>query len=278
MDSVKIYLDTIAWNQLYDLTSGGSLKHLEGPEYFFSSCNLDEFCLSESDRAKNLAKFAWDLSNKKKLLDHVEFTIAELRGYPDNNSLSPFDNDQAFMNAWAHIREFGVPDAVHALHEQQSKKVKREFRQFLRSTRVVFRPVFEQFKAVGIEEHWTSVLQAMSDEGHIGQFLTDLIRQEGLIHLLPKPASVIDTPYAKLPATASWVEYYVALSFLAGQESDKHAKPDYGDQVDFRHACYAGIVDLFVTADSRMAHVLANMVVHKRAEVVDPAGLLKRIT
>ncbi len=275
---MKVYMDTIAWNAVHDRVQTGSIEFYRGPEYLFSSCDLDEFCLSESPRARELANFAWELSNRKKLLDHVELTAAEIASYQQGTALQePYDEDPRLIDAWAYVRRDGVPPEMHAALKADMEQTKRNYRSGMRLTRDIFRPVFDKFAAIGIEQNWRQILGEMNDEDLISTFLTNLLEHEGLLDRVPDPQRISDIDYVNLPATACWLEYYIAVSFLAAFESGKHARPDLGEQVDYRHACYAGIADTFVTADDRMMHILQNMVLHRRAEVVTPDELQARL-
>ncbi|MCZ6688000.1 MAG: hypothetical protein O7H41_00145 [Planctomycetota bacterium] len=69
---MKVYLDTSAWNWLVDWSARRSRKRVLGPEYLFSSCNLDEFGLAGNIRSRDLAAFAWSITNRKRLQDHLD--------------------------------------------------------------------------------------------------------------------------------------------------------------------------------------------------------------
>ena len=109
-DSTRVYLDTSAWNSLCDWSSGRSMKWLAGPEYLFSSCNLDEFSLAKSARAQELAEFAWRLSSRRRrLLDFIELTAAELASRRTGRAVTYFDSsDRGFRPAWAAMRDQGI--------------------------------------------------------------------------------------------------------------------------------------------------------------------------
>ncbi len=272
---MKVYMDTSGWNALYDATGGTLPSELTDREYLFSSCNLDEFCLSGSDRARELADFAWRLSNQRKLLDHVELTALEIACYQSGTRPeSLFDEDPRFMEVWEHVRRNGVPPALQEQLRASMQTSKQEFRSRLRITRDLFRTVFQKFADLGLEKNWPDVLRELNAEGLVTKMLHELLEHEGLLHMLPEPGSLDQVPLEELPGTACCLEYYVALSFLAATQSGRQARPDIGDQVDFRHACYAGVADLFVTGDDRMHHVLSTMVVHRRAQVAGPEALL----
>lgn len=270
---MRVYLDTIVWNALHDDAEPAALPLLEDHEVLFSSCNLDEFALASDDRARSLAAFAWRISNKKKLLDHLELTAAEIRRHQHGQGPAPmFDDDPMFMQAWGYIRRRGVPREVRD-GMQKMTGTKKDYRAHLRMTRDVFRPVFERFAHLGIEQAWSEILKEMDEEGSVVHWLKGLLEHEGLLERVPDPDALVEVSYVDLPATACWVEYSIGLGYLAAFEGGAHAKPDLGDQVDFRHAAYAGVADLFVTDDSRMRHVLTTMLRNRRAEIVDSSGI-----
>jgi hypothetical protein len=112
---------------------------------------------------------------------------------------------------------------------------------------------------------WDRHLQELEAEGYIGEMLEAMLRTEGLGAEFDR-----GIPYRRLPATACWVQYYLALSFLATHASRKTGRPETGDQADYRHACYAGIADVLVAGDGRMRHILGEMVRDKRATILSP--------
>jgi hypothetical protein len=69
----------------------------------------------------------------------------------------------------------------------------------------------------------------------------------------------------------------LALGFTASFEGGATSKPDYGDQVDFRHAAYAGAVDVFVTEDRKMAELLSSKLCDARAKIVHVEEFLTRL-
>ena len=137
---------------------------------------------------------------------------------------------------------------------------KQDFREWLQHERRVFRPAFRAYEGLGLQKHWSELLSELEDEGfirdHIAQMLDMVARPDlGTVVREWEPHK-----YRSMDGTACWVQYYMALSFLAAYQDGIHAKPDLGDQVDFRHATYAGLAHEFVTADERMLTVLRTMV------------------
>jgi len=274
-DRLFVYFDTSAWNFFCDWLVGKSKNRLAGPEYLFSSCNLDEFSGSGHHRARELASLAWDLSNRQKLLDHVELTVHEICNYQRGVPTSIiYDNDPTFQTAWRTLRTSGIRVELKNTLNGIVKSSKQEYRNGLRLERQVFKHVFESLRSMGLQKPWPEILQELEAEEYIARMLTNLIVQEGYSHEIPDLAGITKIPYRKLPGTAAWVQYYLALFYLASFDGGKDAKPDLGDQVDFRHACYAGISDVYATADTKMYEILTEMVENKHSIVLKPEEYL----
>lgn len=100
----------------------------------------------------------------------------------------------------------------------------------------------------------------------------------GVADWVPDLAGVGDVPLWRLPAMAACLQYWIALCYVACHEEGPMSRPDFGDQVDFRHAAYAGLADLFVSGDVRMRWILMARVVNWRAEVLTPDEFVARIS
>lgn len=273
--STTVYLDTSAWNALCDWSAHRSKKWLEGPVYLFSSCNLDEFSLAPSARAQELAAFAWRLSDRRKLLDFVEVTAAELASCRSGRPVDYFDSkDRGFALAWAAMRDHGVGAKMREAMQASAGESKDDYMGHLKATRELLSPFFRAAAERGISRDWSDVLLEMEGESDIRGMIASALSEPGLPSRSANLATLANVGYRELPGTACWVQYHLALSFLAAQRTGKLSKPDSGDQADFRHGCYAGIADVFVTRDSRMLEVLTTMVPSCRARVVTPESLL----
>ena len=90
------------------------------------------------------------------------------------------------------------------------------------------------------------------------------------MHAIPDPNGVAEIPIDRLPCTYSWIQFYFALLYRVSVLSRGKGRPRSSDQVDFRHACYAGLADVFVTDDGGMFETLSEMVTVKKAEVLRP--------
>jgi hypothetical protein len=262
---VRAYLDTSAWSALHD--AHVSKARLADREILFSSCNLDEFVLASPHRARELARYAWSVSNGKKLLDHLELSAKEVTAHRKDAALADFHDhaDPWFFDAWAAIRTAGLTHDMRSQMEARVEHAKLLFRDWLGGVRARFKPWFDLARDEEPLVAWERHLQELEKEGYIGEMLEGILRAEGLGAEFDR-----DIPYRRLPATACWVQYYLALSFLAAHASRKTGRPETGDQADYRHACYAGIADVFVAGDVRMRHILNEMVRDKRATIMSP--------
>lgn len=261
---MRIYLDTSAWSALHG--KHVSKARATGHEILFSSCNLDEFVLASPHRARELARYAWSVSNREKLLDHLEMTAKEVSAYRRGVALADFRDtaDPWFFEVWAAVRTTGLTHDMRRQMAVRTEHAKLLFRDWLGGVRARFKLLFDLAREEGAEVAWDQHLRELESEGYIGEMLDGILRAEGL------GAETRDIPYRNLRATACWVQYYLALSFLAAHASRKTGRPETGDQADYRHACYAGVADVFVAGDSRMRHILNEMVRDKRANIMSP--------
>lgn len=267
-----VYFDTSAWNAVCD-SIVGSANRLHGPTYLFSSCNLDEFAPCEPHRSKRLASFAWRLSNRHKLKDHLELSAEEVAAFRNVRDAELFDTDHGFHMAWSAMRSDGARGMRFEL-DQYLRPMKNEYRSHLKLQRELFGPVFQAADELGLAYSWSHILGELETGPEIKGLLRDALSTPGLPARRSNTAAIDGIDYRLLPATACWIQYYIALGYLAAHKTGRYSKPDLGDQVDFRHACYAGISDVFVTNDKRMRMILTSMVPSCRAEVVSVDSFL----
>jgi hypothetical protein len=268
-DSASTYLDTNAWNRLLDWSARRSRSHLRGRTILFSSCNLDEIAGAGHYRAKDLASLAWDVSNKRKLFDHLELTVAEIRAHlraaPD---ASPFDDDPRFVYSWKQVRTGSTSKEVADALKETMSEAKKSFQEHLRRQRELLRSTFRLFESLGVRKEWRDMLDELEGEGYIREHIAQNLEFAGASDLAREIRARDPRMYRSLPGTSCWVQYYMGLSFIACYEDGEQSKPDFGDQVDFRHAAYAGIADQFVTSDQRMRRILMEMVPSRHSSVL----------
>ena len=89
------------------------------------------------------------------------------------------------------------------------------------------------------------------------------------LSLLKKPSAVGDYVW--------WEDGkgYEFADFEPEPVLELHLRAEAGRVYGFRHACYAGVADLFVSNDGRMREILTTMVVDRRAEVLSPDEFLR---
>lgn len=266
--SSTVYLDTSAWNALCDTVS--TPARLRGPEYLFSSCNLDEFGLAHTRRAAELAEFAWRISNRRKLLDHLELTAREITARHSDRQVDYFDSDPGFEPAWRMVKSSGITMEFREYVEPHIATAKREYQEWLQLSREVYLPIFENAHCAGLSTEWPAILSQFEAGAEVVDMIRGLLEQAGL----KVPGGSAIEPWTELPGTACWIEYHLALRYLAAFDSGRVGKAERGDQFDFRHACYAAIADVFVTGDSRMHRILSEMVPRCSARLFSPDAFL----
>jgi len=253
---MRTYLDTSAWNKLAD----GIAVDTTG-EVVFSSCNLDEFGMAPRAGQKVLAQLAWEQTNKAKLLDHVELMAAEIRG--EDKVFD--DEDPNFIDAWTIMRGPGLPAELDAVFRAQSQQAKQEVHTFLCQMRDQYRASFAEFRRRGLSTDWDTFMHELVAEGRLVAHHSAMFADSG--YRVDVEGALAGSGYRDFPATATWSQYYFALGYLAAHGEGRISRPDSGDQVDHRHAVYAGVVDVFVTGDWRMHEILTTMVDSKIADV-----------
>jgi hypothetical protein len=228
-------------------------------------------------RGEQLSSFAWALCRRAMLYDHIALTIREIRAIQLGEQLPDgIDRAGTYVRSWDSMRR-GTPKVLRELSGVAIEQGKLLYREHLKALRHMLKPHFDEFTAIGVSQSWPDLLDEIEREGLVGKFLRDLIRLEDSDRLVSDYSAVAGMPYRILPGTAAWVQFYIAQSFVAVHESGKYSRPDAGDQVDFRHAAYAGIADLFVTDDVKMYKILNDKVITRRAEVVMVREFLDRV-
>jgi hypothetical protein len=158
--------------------------------------------------------------------------------------------------------------------DRYMRRSKEEYRAYLKMQRELFGPLFRAADELGLGKSWSDVLSELEGGPEIEDLLRNALDSPGLPARRMNTRAVSGIDYRLLPGTACWIQYYIALGYLAAHKTGRSSRPDLGDQVDFRHACYAGIADVFVTNDERMRMVLTSMVPSCRAEVASVDSFL----
>ena len=280
-----VYMDTSALNAVYDKFRLGRIgaRSLRAFEFLVTSCQLDEILRSDLRRAADLAQFLWRYSNRQKLLDHVEIHACELEAAFMGRSLTKADyldpTDIGFRVAWNAVRRGQTPGVVKAEADDGIESAKSDFRDGLRERRAMFARAAAIGPCIGSVSSWRKVLRELRTEGWIGELIWKSLAEDPLTRVGERfdRGAVVAIDYRELPCTAVGLEYYLALQYLAALGTGDVARPERGDQVDFRHAYYAGLSDVFVTSDRRMRLILSDYVQADRAEILDVDACLALI-
>jgi len=267
---LRVYFDTSAWNVVCDWAVGKSHKWIEGPEYLFSSCNLDEFSIASTSRARELAAYAWRISSRRKLLDHLELSVAEIAAFQNGVGVATYDDarDRTFTPAWRAMRTSGLTNEMRDALAADIDAAKSEYRDWFRFGRETFHPFFSSASKLGVARSWPDLLAELQSGPEMRAGLRQSLTDAGLLRRIPRPNELEDVPWTAIPCTSCWLEYHTAMYYLAAFDSKRLGRPDKGDQVDFRHACYAGMADIFVTGDRRMHAILEDMIPSRRARLL----------
>lgn len=278
----SVYLDTSAWNWTLAFMAGRSRRIFRDVQILISSCVLDEFCLASPGRAQELSSFAWEISARWKLKDHLPLSADEISSHQRGVEYPSLEDtgDPKFHEGWRLLRTGQITKEHKEWVGEQLNEAKKRFRDWLQSLREEFAPLFVQAKTEGLECPWPAYLRELREEGRVSDLITGLLQEFDLVANIPDIDAIIEIDPGGVPATSCWSEYYLAQSYLASRVQGASGKPNRGEQIDFRHAAYAGVVDFFITADARMEEILNEMVFSKRAHVLHPEkwldGLLTR--
>lgn len=273
MGKLQIYLDTSAYNFLLKSYPTRKISRLirKKCEVLFSSCNLDEFGLAESPYSSILATFAWEITNQRKLLDHIELMFREiLLELKKIKYHSYYDEaDIGFIPTWISMKDKLLPEIINESASNDMYFAKTIFKDF----EMNIRKSFHSFNTVEKQDslkRWQHDLKEIERQRGFNQFLiTNLYNYSAEVRDVVTIEELLRIDYKKLKATAVGLQYYFALVFIHTHLPGKHSKPNFGDQIDFRHAFYAGIVDYFVTSDRQMLDILNNYVLAEHCQVLD---------
>lgn len=277
-ERMRVYLDTSGWNALCDWGQRRSRKWTQGVEYLFSSCNLEEFANASPGRGRQLADYAWQVSNRTKLLDHLELTVEEVSAYQLQRETDWYDRtDAGFQPAWRALRTQGLNTVIRGAVQADTRRSKDAYREWFREGRRTFQPLFVAAEKVGLKRSWPEMQQELLEGPEMRQGLRTSLLDAGLLAALPNSAELEKVPWSSTPCTTCWYEYHIALYHLVSHDSKRLGKPDLGDQVDFRHAAYAGLADEFVTGDMRMHAILSTMLSGCRSRVTTPTEHIQEL-
>ncbi|MHA1376476.1 MAG: hypothetical protein ACTSR7_19535 [Promethearchaeota archaeon] len=282
MTKPKVYLDTSAYNYiLLNYPVNEVIYTLKNNyEVYFSSCNLDEFGICEPEISSKLAIFSHAISNQKKLLDHIELITHEM--LYELGKTSDFDyfdiNDTGFYEVWELMRRKCLPQ----MFIDSTVKIIRSHKELHREHEREMRKLFvKEFESINVDRKeimktlWLKILNDLENEGWIKNFfINNLYNFYSDFKKLISLDELKSIDYKHLKGTAPGLQYYFALQYIQCYQSGKMSKPDLGDQVDIRHTFYAGIVDYFITNDSRMYDIFNNYIIAPHGDVVKPKDFI----
>ena len=169
------------------------------------------------------------------------------------------------MNALNDARKGNTPHQTREALRESIGKQKERIRDWERIQRKEWATKF----ALGtlLPKVWTEFRRHLREEKYFNQVLYGMIKAYGLSGHYTNE-SIMNLEHGRLPAVSIGIEFYVALQFLLDSHPQGLGKPDRGDLPDMQHAFYAGLCDYFVTDDSRVRHILSNMIEKKSLRVV----------
>ena len=271
-----VYLDTSAINSLHAALSRGIVppSAVDRHQFVVSSCQLDEIALSEPEKAADLASVLWSHSNRRKLRDHVELTELEvraaLRGRGPAFHEYYDDGDTGFKRAWRAMRERRASPEQRTALRAQVEQAKSAFKVAGKLERELFKSLRESVQGYDFKSGWKAMLRDLRRDGRIGELVWSTLSRDPFSNVAAdfRESEVIAVDYLRLPTTAVGLEYYLARRYVADFGSGEIARPSRGDQVDFRHSYYAGLVDIFVSGDDIMLTLLREFVKADTAEIL----------
>ena len=269
-----VYLDTSAINDL------GVDLHLIAKtgqfEFLVSSCQIDELACADPARQILLTKLTWEVTNKQKLLEHIPImyaeTAAELGIRPRLRRLEDYyDQDPLFLSSWRAVTTGLLPAQFMDHYREFVLAFKEGYRRWSNQDSEILRPVVNRLKRTGAPPpSWQDFLAETEAEGWFNEFIyVNLSLYPQFARFLVRE-DVLHIDYRRLRCTSVGLQYYLASQWLDIFGEGKHARITRGDQVDVRHAFYAGLADCFVTGDTKMRNILAHMVPGNRAKILQP--------
>jgi len=269
-----VYLDTVSINRIYELLNKKiSLRKLKKYTYAISSCQIDELCLIESSGLRSqLVDFLFNISDKKKLKDHIELMASEtlyLLGV--NKDLDYFDPKfREYNDLLKLIIKQRVPDIVYQNFHNQMKHAKGIYKFEEKQTRTIFKPFFDLCSSIETKKEFRVLYREMENEGLVSKFLFETLNFEKdylRFNFNNVKERILQLDLTKLNCTYVGLQAKIAYSYLSCFERGKLSQLKDSDQVDVRHLFYLNYADIFVTDDEKMHKVTENMIVGIKVNV-----------
>jgi hypothetical protein len=256
-----IYLDTSALNILCDTYKRKSTTALKRNYDILLSWPLLDEINSNSTYARtiDLAQFVWKTFNKNILLDVKSILDLELRhalkGYPLNGRLEYFDADIFHHRALGDARRGTTPLHIRKSLASLTAEHKKSFYLWEKVERDKW---LSKFVSVTHLNNWSDVYDTLLEEKYFNQLLIGMTKIYGLNHIFDYD-DIMRINHKSLPCISIGIELYIAMQFLISSHSKRLGKPNRGDIFDIKHSFYIGLVDYFVTDDSRFLYLLRNI-------------------
>lgn len=277
-----VYLDTSSINRIFEeLNKRISLKSLKNHTYALSSCQIDEIGLNRSAEFKSqLADLIFNISDKKKLKDHIEIMALEVLFILGKiKNLSYIDPRFEFYNqVIKQIIKKRITDEMQKYLEYQMISAKKLYREEENLMRQIFKPFFGLAASLGYKKSFKIIFNEMLEEGLINDFLykTLELEKDNLNYDFNNIKNEIyKLDLKKLKCTYVGIQSKIAYSYLSCFEKGKISKLKDSDQIDVRHLFYLNYAEVFVTGDEKMLEVSKNMVEGINAQVVTTENFFK---
>ncbi|MHB8277395.1 MAG: hypothetical protein ACYDIA_07055 [Candidatus Humimicrobiaceae bacterium] len=277
-----VYLDTSSINRISEeLNKRIGLKSLKNHTYALSSCQIDEIGLNRSAEFKSqLADLVFNISDKKKLKDHIEIMASEVLFILGKiKNLSYIDPRFEFYNQIIkQIIKKRITDEMQKYLEDQMISAKKLYREEENLMRQTFKPFFGLAASLGYKKDFKTIFTEMINEGLINDFLYKTLEFEkdnlGYDFSIIKD-EIYNLDLKKLNCSYIGIQGKIAYSYLSCFEQGKISKLKDSDQIDVRHLFYLNYADIFVTDDEKMLEVSNNMIEGVTSKVVTTENFLK---
>ncbi len=282
----RVYLDTSAVDRVFDAFNSRRVGAAALKQVWFavSSCQLDEIVpIRRHGRRKQLASFLWQFGDRQKLLDSVELVALEIGAALDNRVLVHGDHvdrpNKVFDTNFRLLKNGTISEDWRLQVTDRVMKAKEAVKGHIREERERFKCAADAARELERTKPWREYLREMRDEGRMQQMLWNFLESDPYSSYEDRfdRDDVLGTNYQLLRCTRVGLEYVTAVRWLAAWETGDIARPELGDQADYRHAFYAGLCDWYVTADKRMYQILTEFVQGVSADVMFPGEMLERI-
>ena len=246
-----------------------------------TSCQIDEIGLNRSAEFKSqLADLIFNISDKKKLLDHIEIMASEVLFILGKiKSLSYIDPRFEFYNQIIkQIIKKRITDEMQKYLEGQMISAKKLYREEENLIRQIFKPFFGLASYLGCKKDFKSIFTEMINEGLINDFLYKTLEFEkdnlGFDFSIIKD-EIYNLDLKKLNCSYIGIQGKIAYSYLSCFEQGNISKLKDSDQIDIRHLFYLNYAEIFVTDDKKMLEVSKNMIEGITSVVVSTENFLK---